>query len=86
MAQGAAKSNGVSVDGVAAAEALSFEDALERVESIIERIEKGEVGLEESITEYERGVELIKRCRGLLKKAELRVEDLTGKMKAEGAE
>jgi len=58
----------------------SFETSLEEVESIIERIERGEVGLEESLTQYERGVELIRRCRGILKQAELRVEELTQRM------
>lgn len=61
----------------------NFESALEQVERIIERIEKGEIGLEESLVEYERGVDLIKHCRALLKRAEQKVEELTAKMKAE---
>lgn len=61
----------------------SFEQALEQLEAIIERIERGEVGLERSLAEYERGVELIKRCRGILKHAEQRVEDLTSRMLAD---
>ena len=55
---------------------MSFEQALEGLESIVERIERGEVGLEESIAEYERGVALIKRCREILGRAEQRVEEL----------
>jgi exodeoxyribonuclease VII small subunit len=62
---------------------LSFEAALEQVEGIIDRIERGEVGLEESLSEYERGVELIKRCRAILRRAEQRVEELTARMKAD---
>lgn len=62
---------------------LTFEDALEQVEAIIERIERGEVGLEESLAEYERGVELIKKCRGILERAEQRVEELTRKMESD---
>lgn len=58
----------------------SFESSLEQVEQIIERIERGEVGLEDSLTQYERGVELIRRCRGILKQAELKVEELTQRM------
>jgi len=55
---------------------LSFEDALAQVESIIERIEGGQVGLEASVAEYEKGVALIRRCRDVLTKAEQRVEQL----------
>ncbi|MBC7771229.1 MAG: exodeoxyribonuclease VII small subunit [Pyrinomonadaceae bacterium] len=60
--------------------ALTFEASLEQVEQIIERIEQGEVGLEDSLTQYEKGVELIRRCRSILKQAELRVEELTQRM------
>lgn len=55
---------------------LSFEDALEEVESIIERIESGEIGLEESIKAYERGAALVERCRSALEVAEQRVAEL----------
>ncbi|MBX3357172.1 MAG: exodeoxyribonuclease VII small subunit [Phycisphaeraceae bacterium] len=59
----------------------AFEEALARVEAIIERIEGGEVGLEESLAQYEKGVEMIRRCRVLLERAEQKVEELTAKMK-----
>lgn len=54
----------------------SFEDALQQLEDLIEQIEGGEIGLEKSIAEYERGIGLIKRCREILERAELRVEEL----------
>jgi len=54
-----------------------------QVEAIIERIEGGEIGLEESIASYERGVELLRRCRAALEQAEQRVEDLTERMHRE---
>jgi exodeoxyribonuclease VII small subunit len=60
----------------------TFEQAVQALEKIIERIESGEIGLEQSITEYERGVALIKRCREVLDRAEQRVEELTGQMQA----
>lgn len=60
---------------------LSFEQALEQIESIIARIESGEVGLEASIDEYEKGVALIARCRDILGRAEQRVDDLTERMR-----
>ena len=56
--------------------ANSFESMIESLEQIIERIEGGEVGLEQSIAEYEKGMALIKRCREVLTKAEQRVEEL----------
>ncbi len=59
------------------AETLTFEQAVERLESIIRRIESGEIGLEQSIREYEHGVSLLKRCRAILEQAEQRVEELT---------
>jgi len=63
---------------------LSFEDALAQVESVIESIEAGEIGLEKSLTEYERGVRLIKRCREVLANAEQRIEMLTKDLKPSG--
>jgi len=56
---------------------LSFEKAMEALESITDRIESGEIGLEQSLTEYERGMKLIARCREILDRAEHRVVELT---------
>jgi exodeoxyribonuclease VII small subunit len=56
---------------------LSFERALKELESIVERLEKGAVELEESIAIYERGEALREHCDRLLKQAEARVEKLT---------
>ena len=55
---------------------LNFEEALSQLETIAERIEKGEIGLEESITEYEKGMGLVKQCREILSKAEQRIQRL----------
>lgn len=62
----------------------TFEEALSEVEAIIERIETGQSGLERSIGEYEKGVRLLARCRSLLKDAQQRIEDVTGKLEEEG--
>lgn len=62
----------------------TFEEALAQVESIIDRIEAGEVGLEQSLAEYERGVALIQHCRGKLDAAQRQIEDLTRKLDAGG--
>ena len=56
--------------------ALPFEEALESLESIIEQIEQGEIGLEASIAAYKRGDQLIRRCRAVLDDAEQRVQTL----------
>lgn len=63
---------------------LSFEDALEQVEAIIERIEQGQIGLEQSLAEYERGVRLVAHCRLIHKHTVQRVEDLTQRLLANG--
>lgn len=68
------------------ADAPSFEHSLEEVESIIEAIESGEVGLEKSLAEYERGVMLLKRCREILTSAEQRIESLSKDLKADGSD
>ncbi len=57
-----------------------FETRMDELEALIERIESGEIGLEESIKAYERGVELIRGCREVLGQAEQRVEELSRKL------
>ena len=56
---------------------LSFERAIEELESIVKRLEDGKVPLEESVTIYERGEALKRRCEELLRAAEARVEKIT---------
>jgi exodeoxyribonuclease VII small subunit len=55
---------------------LSFEQALEQLETIAEQIEQGKIGLEESITKYEEGMGLVKQCRDILSKAEMKIQKL----------
>ena len=55
---------------------LSFEKALEELEKIVDRLERGDVVLEESIAIYERGEALRARCDALLKAAELKIEKI----------
>ncbi len=57
-------------------EELSFETALKELEGIVEKLESGDVPLEESIRIYERGSALKTHCLGKLKKAQLRVEQI----------
>ncbi len=56
---------------------MAFEKALEELEGIVDQLEKGAVSLDESITLYERGELLKKRCDDLLKNAEMRIEKIT---------
>ena len=56
---------------------LSFEKAIEELESIVKRLEEGKVPLEESVAIYERGEALKRRCEELLRQAEARVEKIT---------
>jgi exodeoxyribonuclease VII small subunit len=57
-------------------EKLSFEQAVAEMESIIEQIERGEIGLEESLKQRKRGDQLIKRCRAILDAAEQELEEI----------
>ena len=56
---------------------MTFEKALKELESIVGRLERGDVELEESINIYERGEALKEHCDRLLKQAEAKVEKLT---------
>ena len=56
---------------------LSFERAIEELETIVKRLEEGKVPLEESVAIYERGELLKHRCEDLLRQAEARVEKIT---------
>jgi len=58
---------------------IKFEDAIEQVESVIDRIESGEIGLEESLLAYEHATKLIGRCRSILNTAQKRIAQLTTK-------
>lgn len=55
---------------------LSFEDALTELEAIVERLERGDAPLEESIAIYQRGAALKAHCEGKLKDAQLKVEKI----------
>lgn len=69
---------------------LTFEQAIEKLRAIVEKVESGDIGLEESIDQYEVGCKLIKRCRTILNQAEQRIEtlskDVDGKLEARPAD
>ncbi|MHC5199207.1 MAG: exodeoxyribonuclease VII small subunit [Planctomycetota bacterium] len=56
--------------------ALSFEQAIEDLTEIVNRIETGQVSLAESLQQYEKGMAMIKHCRGILLDAEKRIEQI----------
>ncbi len=56
---------------------LTYEQAIERLEAIIEGVESGEIGLEKSLEQAEAGMKLIKHCRGILDRAEKKITELT---------
>lgn len=53
-----------------------FEKALAELESIVERLEQGEMTLENSLKDFERGVQLARNCQTALNDAQMRVEKL----------
>lgn len=55
----------------------SFEEAVQELEQIVQRMSGGDQSLETSITEFERGVKIVRECQKMLKDAEQRVELLT---------
>jgi exodeoxyribonuclease VII small subunit len=60
-----------------AKDSFDFESALEELESLVEKLEKGDLPLEESLKEFERGIALTRNCQKELKEAEQKVRILT---------
>lgn len=58
-------------------DALSFEDALKRLEAIVARLESGDASLDESITLYGEGDKLRAQCEARLSAAQARIEKIT---------
>ena len=54
----------------------SFEENLEKLKTIVEEMESGEIPLKESIEQFKQGAEIIKQCYKELEEAELKVETL----------
>lgn len=56
---------------------LSFEEAIKELTDIVGKIEQGEITLQDSLQQYEKGMALIKHCRTILKQAEERIEKIS---------
>jgi exodeoxyribonuclease VII small subunit len=54
----------------------SFEKALAELETLVVKLESGEAELDESLTDFKRGVELTRQCQGILDQAQQTVEKL----------
>ncbi len=62
---------------------LSFEEAIKELTGIVGKIEQGEISLQDSLQQYERGMALIKQCRTILQQAEKRIEKISQDKEAE---
>ena len=54
-----------------------FQEAIRELEQILQEIERGDAGLEDSLVKYERGQFLIQHCQGILNKAERQIEQIS---------
>lgn len=63
---------------------LSFEDAMESLESIVSSLEGERLPLEEMLQSYERGVKLLRVCRSRIETARQRVEIITADLEGRG--
>ena len=69
-----AEKNGAGA--LAAVESLSFEQALDELDTLVRRMESGELALEESIAAYRRGAQLAQHCQSRLAAAEQEISKL----------
>jgi len=56
---------------------FGFEEAIKELTNIVGKIEQGQIPLQDSLEQYEKGMALIKQCRTILQKAEERIEKIT---------
>jgi exodeoxyribonuclease VII small subunit len=56
-----------------------FEKSLAELEALVGRMESGELSLEDSMKQFERGIQLARACQQMLKQAELKVQQLVQK-------
>lgn len=62
----------------AVAEPKNFEAAMAELDTLVEKMENGELALEESLSSYQRGTELLKYCERVLADAQQRIQILEG--------
>lgn len=74
----------ISSKGEVKGKELSFEEAIRALTEIVEKIETGQVPLQESLQQYEKGMALIGQCRRILENAEKRIEEIEAKHSSAG--
>lgn len=57
--------------------AKTFESSLDQLESLVRELESGDLGLEDALGRFEKGVKLSRQCSQALDKAQLRIEGLS---------
>jgi exodeoxyribonuclease VII small subunit len=62
---------------------MIFEEAIKELTNIVSKIEQGQIPLQDSLEQYEKGMALIKQCRTILQKAEERIEKITKEQETE---
>jgi exodeoxyribonuclease VII small subunit len=81
----ASKKDSTSTD-TSASPVARFETALNELETLVSRMERGELSLEESLASYERGIALFRECQQMLEHAEQRVRLLSDPNKPESGQ
>ena len=66
-------------DEIDASSPESFESAMEQLETLVSKMESGDLSLEESLKAFEKGVHLTRFCQDQLQKAELKIQELNSK-------
>jgi exodeoxyribonuclease VII small subunit len=56
---------------------IHFEQSISDLEEIVRQLEKGDLSLEDSLKQFEKGISLARRCQDVLQKAEQKIETLT---------
>ncbi len=56
---------------------IHFEQSVAELEEIVKQLEKGELSLEDSLKQFEKGISLARRCQDVLQQAEQKIETLT---------
>lgn len=73
-----AKKHTKLVDSFSPLEELTYEEAFEELNAVVEKLENEDLSLEEALTYFERGQSLAEYCAKLLDQTELKVEQIVG--------
>ncbi len=65
---------------------MTYEEALTELQQIVNSLETGQVSLEQSLSQFERGISLVSHCKSLLDQAHQRVEIVVSRLNAETVE